>query len=116
MERVEQLKKRTMDFALQVVRLVQGLPASTESWVLGKQLLRSATSVGANYRAACRARSDAEFFHKICIVVEEIDETDYWLDLIDAAGLIKDFNIREIQTETLELIKIFATIKAKSKP
>lgn len=115
MERIEQLKSRTKNFALSVIKLVQSFSNNTASWVLGKQLMRSATSVGANYRAACRARSPAEFYHKICIVVEEIDEVEYWLELIKESGINEGQSIDNIQKETIELIKIFATIKNKSK-
>lgn len=69
------LKERTKSFALRIIRLFQALPKSAESSIIGKQLLRSGTSVAANYRAACRARSNAEFFSKISIVIEETDET-----------------------------------------
>jgi len=71
----DQLPQRTKRFSLQIIQFFQALPKSTEAQILGKQLLRSATSVTANYRAACRARSKAEFFAKLCIVVEEADET-----------------------------------------
>ena len=74
----EQLKRRTKAFALRVIRLYQSLSNNTESQIIGKQLLRSATSVAANYRAACRSRSNAEFYSKISIVIEEADESLFW--------------------------------------
>jgi len=79
----EALKKRTKDFALRVLRLCQALPKTYMGDAIGKQLLRSATSVGANYRAACRARSQAEFSAKLQIVIEEADESAFWLELIE---------------------------------
>ena len=81
-EQIEVLKQRTKDFALRIIRLFQALPKTDEARIIGKQLLRSTTSVASNYRAACRARSDAEFFSKISIVVEEADETLFWLELL----------------------------------
>ena len=71
----EQLKKRTKNFALRIIRLYQSLPTTMEAQIIGKQLLRSGTSVPANYRAACRGRSNAEFYSKISIVIEETDES-----------------------------------------
>jgi len=78
----EEMKQRTKQFALRVIKLVAALPKSREADVIGRQLLRSATSVGANYRSACRARSKADFISKIGIVEEESDESLYWLELI----------------------------------
>jgi four helix bundle protein len=78
----EELKKRTKQFAIRIVRLFQALPRRDEARVIGKQVLRSGTSVAANYRAVCRARSKAEFVAKIGVVVEEIDETVFWLELL----------------------------------
>jgi four helix bundle protein len=83
----KELKARTKNFALRVIKLVQALPRNMTADVLGKQLLRSATSVAANYRAACRARSQAEFVAKMSIVVEESDESLFWLELIGDSGL-----------------------------
>ncbi|CAN5345881.1 four helix bundle protein [soil metagenome] len=83
----QQLQKRTKDFSLAIIRLYKGLARTPEAQILGRQLLRSATSVAANYRAVCRARSNREFFAKICIVVEEADETVLWLELIKESGV-----------------------------
>ena len=77
-----ELRRRTRAFALEVIRFVGALPSNRVTDVLGKQLLRSATSVGANYRAACRAKSRPDFINKLSIVEEEADECSYWLDLI----------------------------------
>ena len=80
---------RTKKFALRTIRLVESLPNNRTADVIGKQLLRSATSVGANYRAACRARSSAEFRAKLGIVEEESDETIYWMELLVESGMVK---------------------------
>jgi four helix bundle protein len=85
----EQLRDRTKAFALRIVRLFQSLPRATEAQVIGKQLLRSGTSVAANYRAACRARSKAEFIAKIGIVLEEVDESVLWIEMLIDAEILK---------------------------
>ena len=85
----EELRTRTKKFALRIIRLFQKLPRTPEAHILGKQLLRSGTSVGANYRAAGRARSGAEFSAKIGIVLEEADETVFWLECLIEAGIVK---------------------------
>jgi four helix bundle protein len=85
----EELKVRTKAFALRVIKLVDAMPRSLAAQVIGKQLLRSATSVGANYRAANRAQSHADFAAKLSIVVEEADETVYWLELLTESRLLK---------------------------
>lgn len=87
-QKSEQLKARTKKFAIGIIRLVRSLPNRPESWVVGKQLLRSGTAVAANYRAARRARSRAEFLAKLGIVVEEADDTVFWLELLLEAGVI----------------------------
>jgi four helix bundle protein len=88
----EILKKRTKDFALRVIRLYRSLPRTAEARVLGTQLLRSSTSIGANYRAACRGRSRAEFIAKLGVVLEEANETVFWLELIAEATLFASEN------------------------
>jgi four helix bundle protein len=85
----EQLRDRTKAFALRVIRLFRSLPYKTDTQVLGKQLLRCGTSVSANYRSACRARSKAEFIARIAIVAEEADEAVLWLELLIESGIIK---------------------------
>jgi len=88
------LRDRTKQFSLKIIELIKRLPRTLEGQVLGKQVLRSATSVAANYRAACRARSRTEFFAKISIVVEEADETVFWLEMIgDSRILLIDATI-----------------------
>lgn len=108
MSQQEALRDRTKRFALRIVRLFQHLPNSTEAQVLGKQLLRSGTSVGANYRAAGRARSRAEFVAKIGIVVEEVDETVFWLECLAESGIVPVVQLKELLAEANELLAIFA--------
>ena len=105
----KELKDRTKRFALRVIRLVSALPRSQLSRVLGGQLLRAGTSVGANYRAACRARSMADFISKLGIVVEEVDETSYWMELMVESKLVKENRMREIMREAGELTAIFTS-------
>jgi four helix bundle protein len=104
----EILKKRTFDFVLTVLRTVDKIDRSTANEVIGRQLIRSATSVGANYRASCKAKSPADFINKLKIVEEESDESVYWLELIKAFNSIeyKDFDL--VLKEAKELERIFA--------
>jgi four helix bundle protein len=104
----EELRARTKRFALRIIRLFRNLPRSAEAQILGKQLLRSGTSVGANYRAAGRARSTAEFSAKIGIVVEEADETVFWLECLMDAGIVKKELLSDLLKEANELVAIFA--------
>jgi four helix bundle protein len=103
------LKARTKKFALAVIELVQSLSPGRISDVLENQLLRSATSVGANYRSACRARSNADFISKISIVEEEADESMYWLELLTEAGIVHGARIAALMKEADELTAIFTT-------
>jgi four helix bundle protein len=109
------LKVRTRDFAIRIVRLFQALPKSTEAQIIGRQLLRSGTSVGANYRAACRARSKAEFISKIGIVVEEADESVFWIDLLEATTILSAQKLCGIAKEAEELLAIFAASQLTAK-
>ncbi len=111
----EDLKSRTKSFALRVIRLSQSLPKTLEASVIGKQLLRSGTSVAANYRAACRARSNAEFYSKISIVIEEADETLFWLELLQDAAIINPALLQDLCKESEEIIKIMVTARRNSK-
>lgn len=104
----QELRNRTKQFALRIIRLFQHLPHSADAHVLGKQLLRSGTSVGANYRAAGRARSRAEFSAKMGIVVEEADETIFWLECLSESGIVKQELLQELIREANELVAIFA--------
>ncbi len=103
----KELKARTKMFALGIIRMVDNLPRSRTGAVLGDQLLRAATSVGANYRAACRGRSPADFIAKMGIVVEEADECIYWLELIQEAGLLPAEQTAPFAKEADELTAIF---------
>ena len=108
MSQPEQLRDKTKQFALRVIRLFPALPKSTEAQVLGKQLLRCGTSVAANYRAACRARSKAEFISRIGIVAEEADESVLWLELLKDAGILASDRLHSIDAEAKELSAIFS--------
>ncbi|PYJ81949.1 MAG: four helix bundle protein [Verrucomicrobia bacterium] len=102
----ENLKQRTKKFALDVIKLVETLPNDRTSHVLGGQLLRAGTSVGANYRAACRARSAADFISKIGIVEEEADESSYWIELLVDAGKLEADKSGPLLDESGELVAI----------
>ena len=104
----EELKARTKQFALRVMRLVDALPKSTKSRAIANQIVRSGTSVAANYRAACRARSRAEFIARIGVVEEEADETALWLELIIADGILGPKKIQPLLIEANELVAIMA--------
>jgi len=104
----EELKRRTKKFALQVIKLVGLLPRNIEGRAIGGQLIRSGTSVGANYRAACRSRSKAEFIAKMGIVEGEADETAYWLELIIEGNLMKMATVKPLHQEADELVAIMA--------
>ncbi len=104
----EELKARLRRFALNLIELSKQTPFNSESKVLMNQLLRSGTSVYANYRASCRARSKAEFFSKLSIVVEEADETEMWLDLVMASKVNGSELAKELWNESLEILKIIA--------
>jgi len=106
-QRDSDLRLRTKQFALAIIRLCRSLPRSEEARILGKQLLRSGTSVGANYRAACRARSKAEFVAKLGIVLEESDETVFWLELLQESHVGSPESVRQLAKEADELTSIF---------
>lgn len=109
------LRQRTEDYALRIIRMYSSLPKETVAQVLGKQVLRSETSVGANYREADRARSKAEFISKMGDCLKELDESDYWLGLLVKAGVLDGKRLQPLIAETNELIAIFVTIINKSK-
>ncbi len=102
------LKVRTKKFAVSVVNAVKLFPEKKVYWIIGDQLLRSATSVGANYRAACRAKSKNDFSYKINIVLEEADETCFWLELLEEAELVDPKIIKPLWKEANELTAIFS--------
>jgi four helix bundle protein len=104
----EQMRNRTKAFAIRIVRLCQRLPRTWEARIFGQQILRAGTSVGANYRAVGRARSKAEFVAKIGTVVEEADETVFWLELLVEAGIVGKVRMEALLAEANELVAIFA--------
>ena len=106
----EELKLRTKKFSLRVINLIESLPNSISGKVIANQLIRSATSVGANYRSACRSRSKAEFVSKIRIVEEEADESLYWLEIIKESKLVREVRIADLIKEAMELTAIFTSI------
>ena len=110
-----ELKDRTKAFALRIVRLIMSLPSGMESRVIGNQLLRSGTSVAANYRAVCRARSRAEFLSKIGIVIEEADESAFWLELLVESGIVPESKLANLLTEANQLVAIFNASKTTAK-
>ncbi len=116
MTKQELLKNRTKQFAIRIVRLFRALPKTEDARVIGKQVLRSGTSVAANYRAVCRARSTAEFISKIGVVVEEADETVFWLELLVETEILTAKQLNNLLDEANELLAIFAAsqITAKS--
>jgi four helix bundle protein len=112
----ENLKKRTKDFALRIINLYSSLPKRPEAQVIGKQILRSGTSIGANYREGCRARSAQEFIAKLGICLQELEETAYWLELLIDGSLVKQDVIDPVSKETNELTAIFvSSIKTAKK-
>jgi len=96
-------KQRTKKLALKVIELVEALPKTKTAEVIGRQLLRCGTSVGANYRAACRGKSTADVLAKLAIVEEEADETAYWLELLVESGIVEENRIAELYKETNEI-------------
>ena len=103
------LKLRTKQFALRVIRLFRSLPRSIDAQVIAKQLLRSGTSVGAQYREACRSRSSAEFISKVESALQELDETAYWLELLADGDFVKPELLEDLRRETDELTAIFVS-------
>jgi four helix bundle protein len=104
----EILKKRTFEFALKALKTVETLRKSRANEIMSRQIIRSATSVGANYRAACKAKSSADFINKLKIVEEESDESVYWLELIKEYNNISDSNYESLLNESKELERIFS--------
>ena len=114
-ETPQDLRTRTADFALRIVKLYVSLPKTTEAQVLGKQVLSSGTSVGANYREGNRAKSDADIINKFESVLQELDETDYWPDLLVRSDILPAKKAEALIKETNELLAIFTTIVTKIK-
>ena len=109
------LIERTKDFALRIIRMYSSLPKSSVAQVLGKQILRSGTSVGANYREANRARSKAEFIAKMGDSLKELDETCYWLELLLESGTVTPTRLHDLSDECRQLMAIFITIIKRAK-
>ncbi|HSB01113.1 MAG TPA: four helix bundle protein [Anaerolineales bacterium] len=111
----QDLKVRTKQFALQMIRLYTSLPKTTEAQVIGKQVLRSGTSVGAQYREAQRAKSDADFINKVEGSLQELDKTAYWLELLKEAGMFSAEKLNPLLKEADEITAILVTIVKKVK-
>src|SRR5205809_6219897 len=108
LDKHKELKDRTKHFALRIIRMSQALPHNREANTISGQILRSATSVAANYRAVGRARSKAEFISKLGVVIEEADETVFWLELLAEAGIVKPERLTELLAEANQLLAIFS--------
>ena len=107
-----EFKDRTKDIALRIIKRVESLPRSRSAEVIGKQLLRSGTSIGANYRAACRGKSTADILHKLSIVEEESDESLYWMELLIESGLVPEKRLSVLFSDVNEIVAMtVASIK-----
>jgi four helix bundle protein len=113
--KADELKARSKRFALAIIKLFRELPRTEEARILGRQLLRSGTSAAANYRAVCRARSKAEFIVKIGVVVEEIDGTVFWIELLAESATFPQSPLKKIEAEANELLAIFAASRNTAK-
>ena len=109
------LQARTKEFVLRSIKVFRALPPTEEARIIGKQFLRSASSVGANYRAVCRARSQNEFFSKLSITVEEADESLFWLEIISESGILPVEKLAPIMKESEEIIKILSRARKNTK-
>jgi len=114
-DEVQDLRQRTKGFALRIIKLFSALPKSTEAQVLGKQVLRSGTSIGANYREAYRARSELEFVAKLGDCLKELEETIYWLELLVEADIVPAPKLTSLQDEAEQLTAIFVAIIKKKR-
>jgi len=115
LNRAKQLQDRTKEFAVRIIKAFAKLPKDEATRVIGRQFLRSGTSLAANYRAACRARSGADFISKISVVTEEADETLFWLELLVNSELITTKKVQSLMAECEELLKIFSASLATAK-
>ena len=113
----QDFKRRTKHLALRVIRLVESMPRKQTAEIIGKQLLRAAMSVGANYRAACRGKSLADVLHKMTIVEEEADESLYWMELLIESRLVSESRLMDLMSETNQIIAMtvasIKTLRAK---
>ncbi len=114
-EFAEHFRQKTKRLALGVIRFSQSLPKTEESTIIKRQLLRSATSVAANYRAACRARSSADFYSKISIVIEEADESLFWMELLEEAGTTTPASVLNLKNEATEILSVLAKARKNIK-
>lgn len=106
------MQKRSRKFAVDIIRFCETLECKRASDIISYQLIKSATSIGANYRAACKSRSQKEFFSKICIVTEEVDESEYWLEIIEEADLSNNINdLCKLKKESNEITRIMTKAK-----
>ena len=105
--KAQALKDRTKRFALRIIRVIRSLPPGLEGRIIGHQLLRSGMSVAANYRAVCRARSRSEFLAKLAIVIEEADESAFWLELLVEARIVSESKLKDLMSEANQLVAIF---------
>jgi four helix bundle protein len=113
--KADALKDRTKKFALRIIRVIRSLPPGPEGRIIGHQLLRSGMSVAANYRAVCRARSRPEFLAKLAIVIEEADESAFWLELLVDARLVSEPKLRDLKCEANQLVAIFNASRTTAK-
>lgn len=115
----QEFKNRTKQLAIRTIKVVESLPQTTTAQVIGKQVLRSSTSVGANYRAACRAKSTPDMLYKLAIVEEEADETSYWLELLVEAQIIPEVRLKNLMSEvdeiTAMIVSSIKTLRQKPK-
>jgi four helix bundle protein len=110
-EFAEQFRNRTKKFVIENIKLFRSLPKTEEAKIIGRQLLRSSSSVGSNYRAACRARSQAEFHSKISIVVEEADESVFWMEVLVEADIMKLPEVTILMNEANEILKVTSSAR-----
>src|SRR5437764_10882437 len=115
LEKHQELRKRTKDFALRIIRMSEAMPTTRAANVINSQILRSATSMAANYRAVGLARSKAEFIAKLGIVVEEADETVFWLELLADSGIVNPSKLDALMTEAKALVAIFVASRRTAK-
>ena len=113
--RKEVMRSRTRQFALRIIRMYAALPKSAVAQVMGKQILRSGTSVGAHYAESCRAKSRADFVNKVEGAMQELEETSYWLELLADSNLLKSARLALLQQEASELMSIFVSMVKNTK-
>jgi four helix bundle protein len=114
-EKIQTMRKRLTDYALRIIRLYEFLPKHGAAHVISHQLLRSGTSPGAQYREACRAKSNADFISKVEGCLQELDESSYWLELLIEGGYVTEEKLKPLRVETNELTAIFVSIVLKAK-